>query len=397
MGLFERIFGQKKEPAREAAHTFQLLSGSGYTPAYMSRSGSIYEAEMIRASIDAIGRYTAKLEPQLRGTARPELQSRLRRAPNALQTWPQFLYQTATILYTRNTAFIAPVFGDGDETVGLTPISPQRWELVEWNREPWLRFEFAKGQKKAIELRRVGILTRFQCEKELFGESNDALQPTLELIDLQRRSIEDSADISGSYRFTARLNNFSTDSDLAKERQRFDSYNFRKSGGVLLFPHTYEDIKQVTPQSFVVDAEQQKLIRENVHDYFGVNEDVIQNKAIGDAWTAFYEGCIEWLAINLSETLSKMLFSERERALGSQIFFASNRLQYMSNKDKLSVASAMADRGLMTRNELRAIFNLAPLPEPLGDQIPARGEYYAVNEENEGEDPDGGDEGNQGA
>jgi hypothetical protein len=51
----------------------------------------------------------------------------------------------------------------------------------------------------------------------------------------------------------------------------------------------------------------------------------------------------------------------------------------------------------MTRNELRAIFNLAPLPEPLGDQIPARGEYYAVNEENEGEDPDGGDEGNQGA
>ena len=35
----------------------------------------------------------------------------------------------------------------------------------------------------------------------------------------------------------------------------------------------------------------------------------------------------------------------------------------------------------MTRNELREILNLSPLPEPYGDQIPARGEYYNVNEE----------------
>ena len=34
----------------------------------------------------------------------------------------------------------------------------------------------------------------------------------------------------------------------------------------------------------------------------------------------------------------------------------------------------------MTRNELRDILNLSPLPEPLGSQIPARGEYYNVNE-----------------
>ena len=40
-----------------------------------------------------------------------------------------------------------------------------------------------------------------------------------------------------------------------------------------------------------------------------------------------------------------------------------------------------ADRGLMTINELREILNLAPLPEPLGSRIPARGEYYAINEE----------------
>ena len=53
----------------------------------------------------------------------------------------------------------------------------------------------------------------------------------------------------------------------------------------------------------------------------------------------------------------------------------------MSNADKLSAISQMADRGLMTRNELRDILNLAPLPEPMGSQIPARGEYYNVGEQ----------------
>jgi hypothetical protein len=65
----------------------------------------------------------------------------------------------------------------------------------------------------------------------------------------------------------------------------------------------------------------------------------------------------------------------------------------MSNKDKMTAISQMADRGLMTRNELREILNLAPLPEPLGSQIPARGEYYDITSENGGETDEQGNEG----
>ena len=53
----------------------------------------------------------------------------------------------------------------------------------------------------------------------------------------------------------------------------------------------------------------------------------------------------------------------------------------MSNLDKLRVSSQMADRGLMTRNEIREIWNLSPLPEPYGSQLPIRGEYYTVGQE----------------
>ena len=88
-----------------------------------------------------------------------------------------------------------------------------------------------------------------------------------------------------------------------------------------------------------------------------------------------------------------MLFTFREQTQGNLVMATSNRLQYMSNSDKLAVVSQMADRGLMTRNELREIFNLTPLPPPLGDQIPARGEYYNVNDEGD-ENDDGSEDGN---
>lgn len=383
MGFFEKLFGRRKEPARAGGEPFRFLSG--YTPVFSSWQGSIYESELIRAALDAHGRHAAKLEPVFTGSAQKDLRTKLQKAPNSWQTWPQFLYQTATILYARNTAFIVPELGPYGETIGIAPICPDTWELVEYQGTVYIRFRFKMGQNKAIELDRVGILTRYQYDHELFGASNEALKPTLDLIAIQKQSVTESAKNSATYRFMATLSNFANDADLAKERQRFDRENFQNGGGgVLVFPFQYKDVKQINAQSYALDAEQVKLIKSNVYDYFGVNEDVIQNKAVGDSWLAFYEGAIEWLAVNLSETITRMLYTERERAFGAGIFFASNRLQYMSNSDKLNVAAQMADRGLMTRNELRAIFNLPPLEGDLGDSLPARGEYYNVNEEAKG-------------
>ena len=384
MGVFEKIFGKKKEPALAAGQTFRLLEG--YSHAFYTWQGSIFESDLIRSALDAHGRHAAKLVPHIEGSAKPNLKSRLLIQPNEFQTWPQFLYRLAVTLYARNTAFIVPVIGEYGEANGIFGLVPDSWELVEYKGTPYIRFHMADQKRMAIELWRVGILTRYQYKNELFGESNEAMKAVLDLIAIQKQGIEAGVKNAASYRFIATSNNWNTDEDLAKERERFDKYNFTSGGGgVLLFPNTYKDVKQISQDSYKVDADQMKLIKQNVYDYFAVNEDVIQNKAYGDAWLAFYEGAVEWLAINASETITKMLFTERERQFGNKVWFTSNRLQYMSNSDKLNAIQTFADRGLMTRNELRDILNLAPLPEPLGNQIPARGEYYDVTEAKEGD------------
>ena len=378
MGIFEKIFG-RREPvaAAKARATFQLLEG--YTPMFRTWAGSIFESDLIRAALDAHGRHAAKLQANITGEAQKSLRSRLMIAPNEYQTWSQFLYRTAVTLYCRNTAFIVPVTGEYGETTGVIGICPDSWEVVEYRGKPYVRFSFLSQKHAAVELDRLGIVTRFQYKNELFGESNEALKATLDLITMQQQGITEGIKNGASYRFSAQSDNWSTDEDLGKEMERFNKYTFQNlktSGGTILFPNTYKNIQQLKQEAYKVDADQMSLIKSNVYDYFAVNEDVIQSKAVGDQWLAFYESCVEWLAIQLSEVMTRMLYTERERQFGNRIFFTSNRLQYMSNSDKLNAISQMADRGLMTRNELREILNLAPLPEPLGNQIPARGEYY---------------------
>ena len=378
MGLFEAIFGKRRPPAAAAESGGFWRTLTGYTPVFSSWNGRLYESELIRSAIDAIARAVAKLEVTVQGTGKPKLRTAVRGGPNPWQTWPQFLYRVATILYVKNTAFVLPLRDELGQITGYVPVLPESVETVQDQRgNPWLRFRFAEGKTAAMELGEVGILTRFQYRHDLFGETNRALDPTMNLIAMQQQGIPEAIKNSATFRFMARLTNFSKDEDLRKARDRFNREQMGSGdGGVLLFPNTWGDIKQIDPKPYTVDADQMKLIQDNVFTYFGVNEDVLQNRAFGDAWSAFYEGCIEWVSIQLSDAMTRMTFSDRERAVGSGIFFTSNRLQYMSNADKLNVSAQMADRGLMRVNEIRAIWNLPPLPPELGDRLPVRGEYY---------------------
>ena len=104
-----------------------------------------------------------------------------------------------------------------------------------------------------------------------------------------------------------------------------------------------------------------------------INEDVLMNKAYGDAWSAFYEGAIEPFAIQFSEVMTKAIFSERERSLGSHVMATANRLQYMTTTAKVNMAQQLLDRGVMSINEARELFNYPAVDG--GDVRTIRGEY----------------------
>ena len=396
MSLFDKIFRPSKATesnrALSSAQTlFQTLTA--YRPAYTNWGGAIYESEIVRAAIDARARHISKLKIETIGTANKSLQTKLNQGPNQWQTWSQLLYRTSTILDINNTAFIVPVFDDKMVITGVFPVLPRKCDLVEFHGEVWLRYEFSSGQIGAVELRKCAILTRHQYQSDFFGDTNYPLNETMQLIHIQNQGIEEAVKNTSTFRFMAQLGNFAKPEDLAKERERFTKENLSTesdAGGFLLFPNTYKDIKQIDVKPYTVDADQMEQIRENVFNYFGVNEDILQNKAFGDSWSAFYEGAVEPFAVQLSETMTKALFSERERAQGSEIMATANRLQYLSNTDKLNVSSQLLDRGIFSINDVRDIWNLPHVEG--GDERIIRGEYYSATDKINGGTDDANEE-----
>lgn len=376
MGLFDKIF---KRPSMEQVRGyFKMLSG--YTPIFTTYEGGVYEMELTRAAIHAIATQCSKLKPEIRGSAYKELGRRLQFKPNSFMDTTKFLYRLATILHVQNTAFIVPITDETGEVItGYYPILPSMCEVVEYQGEPWLRYTFTTGQKAAIEFSRVGIMTQFQYKNDFFGENNKALYPTMQLIHTQNQGIIEGVKQSANIRFMARLANIFKPADIAAERKRFTEENLsaENNSGVLMFDNKYADVKQIHSRPFIVDSAQMEFIKANVFNYFGVNEKILQNNFDEDEWNAFYEGKIEPFAIQLSLVMTNMTCTEREIAFGNQIIFTANRLQYASNQSKLNIVTQLFDRGFITHNEGREIFNMSPIEG--GDKYYIRKEYAEVS------------------
>lgn len=384
MSLFDRIFGAKKELELTPDSFFQTLNA--YVPAFTNWNGSIYESELVRSAIHAKAEHVSKMSVKVMGAAKPALQTKLKCAPNEFQTWSQFLYRLSTILDVNNTAFIVPVVDRYGDTTGIYPVLPMMCDIVEYNKVPYLRYQFASGNVASIELENCGIMTKFQYHNDFLGDPNNALKQTMGLIDIQNQGIKEGVKSAATYRFMAQLSNFAKSEDLKKERLRFSAENLSADGGgLLLFPNTYSNIQQIKSSPFVVDAEQMKLINTNVYNYFGVNEKIMQNSANAEELDAFYNGALEPFAVQLAEVLTKMLFTLNEQSRGNRVHVTSDRLQYMSVANKVSLIQTLGDRGMLTINEGRELLNYAPVDG--GDaMMPIRGEYYNATEDEQNAD-----------
>ena len=245
--------------------------------------------------------------------------------------------------------------------------------------------EFNRNEKAAVELSKAAILTKHQFRHDFFGDPNNGLDNTLKLMDLDTQAINAAIRNSATYKFIAQVSNFTFDDDLARERKRFSEENLSKdakdTGGLLLFPNTYTNIREVNHHPYTVDPEEQKRIKENVFDYFGLNEEVLQNRANSEMLDAFFNGHIEPFAIQFSEAVTRMLFSDRQIVAGNKLLANANRLQYMSVTQKVQMAKELGDRGALFIDEIRELFNYAPLPDGTGQHAPLRGEYKFVDDE----------------
>jgi len=158
----------------------------------------------------------------------------------------------------------------------------------------------------------------------------------------------------------------------------------------VVYDAKFEDVNPIDSKPLNVLPAQMKQIQENVFNYFGSNEAILQNKFDEDGWQAFYQGKIEPFAVQLSLAMSTMTFTSRELAFNNKIVFAMNHLHYASNKTRLQMATQMFDRGLMNRNMIMDMWNLPHVED--GDKFYIRKEYSQIDKLHDNPDDEGGND-----
>lgn len=372
MGIFDKIFGKYKQ-AVNSRESLKMIDG--YTPVFTSAPESIYEMELVRACIGQFATMCAKLRPVIKGVAYKDLRVTLETKPNPYMDTYKFIYKIATILAVNNTAFIVPIEDDKGYIVGYYPVLPTRCEPTVYKGTEYLIYKFANGKIGAIEFAKVGILTNHQYSSDIFGAKNRALNPTLQLMHIANQGMAQAVEQSARVRFIAKVGNNYKKEQIRQAQMEFKETNFsvENDSGLMVYDNRFIDVKQIDYKPWNLDERQQAQIKNNVFNYFGTNEKILQNSYTEDEWNAYYEGKIEPFAIQLSLVLSNMTFTPRELAYGNQIAFTSNRLQYASNNTKVSIATQLFDRGMLTTNQALEIFNMPPVEG--GDKLYIRKEY----------------------
>ena len=366
--ILDKILGRDSGPKASAVETV------GSRPYTTSWNGSMYQQVLVRSVIERFAVACSKLKPEIKGSARPRVKRAIETSPNEFQTWPQFLYRCATLYMNNTTVCVVPEYKPGTRVqIGFYPVPLAYAEVVDHAGEYWLRWTTPDSDMRAIELKKVAVVTRFQYQSDWFGDGN-ILANTLSMLKAQEEAQKQSINDSAQIRFIGQLQGQVREEDMFEKRDRFYENNLSENNetSLMLYDNTFTSIEQLKAQNWTIPSDEMERIENNVFDYFGTNRRILQNNYDENAWDAFYEGCIEPFALMLGEALSQSTFTMRERP-ANRIMFSSNRLEYAAASSKRNINKDMCDRGIMTLNEAREILQLPPIDD--GDVFILRGEY----------------------
>lgn len=389
--LFSRIFGTDKNSVLpQTATEVKVLDDNKavFTP----YKGDFHNDIDIRACVDAIARNGAKMHPRhIRNYAgkmenvKSNLYKLLSKQPNEIQDAYKFYYQVITNLELYNDSFIYIQRNEDLEPTGLYPLDFSEGKLYEFEGKLWIKFRFGRSKERFVPYDSCIHLTRFVGKDGLFGGSSIPIIKTLSIKHIIDEgivnAIRTTQHIKGIVKSTKAL---LKPEDVKEMRDQFVK-DFIKEGdksGIGGLDAT-TDFIPVKIEPTTASENQIKIFDDKILAYFGVNENIIQSKYNEDEWNAFYESVLEPIGLQMSLEFTNKIFTPTQKNFGNEIIFESNRLQYASNKTKIELLRYASN--IMTQNELREVFNLAPREN--GDVI-LIDQNHSVMDEEEGETQD---------
>lgn len=381
MGILQNLF-KKKEPKHKKTYTEFKEIGT-YRALFGVFGNDIYKSDDVRTCIRALSEHTSKANP--RCTVK-RIERLLQLRPNQYMNGKDFLAKLRNYLEIKNTAFVFIDRDNAGNVISFYPIPFQTFEGVEYDDRLFVRFTFRKENRRlVVPWEDLAVLRKDYVFNEIGGETNEPLLPTLDVITTMdkglQNAVKSTANLRGILKSTKAMLSPET---LKQQKDQFvqDYMDIENEGGIASLDAT-QDFKELNLKPTTATAEEASAYRERVYRYFGVNEKIIMSNYTESEYDAFYESRIEPVLVALSLELTYKIFTDREISFGAEVWYESNRLQYASAKTKISMVQ-LVDRGLMTPNEYRALFNMAPYEG--GDEFVLRLDTAKTGDTSTGDD-----------
>lgn len=369
MGLFSKIFGKRPDKDNGAYSTYRLLNS--YGAEFVPFSGNAWLDDKVRASVDSFARRAATVQPRhirRNNGAEISVNDRMNRIlqfePNPYSTAYKFYYRLAANYKAFNGAFVYPDFDPfTGELQALYNINASDVQLKERAGQMFIQFSFLNGNKYTCAYEDVIYIGRHFLDNDIFGSDNAPLLPVLQTADTFNQSMSAFAKLVAVIRGILEVQAASKDEDLKKLRDKFvrDNLQIENNGAGIVVHDNKSKYTPINDKTTPIPDKQLEYIKNSIYDYYGTNEDIVQNKETPDQATAFYEGELKPFFAQLSQALTNCLFTKTERGYGNEIVADINTLQYAKITDKLNTVKYLSDIGALTLDQALTTLGFPPI------------------------------------
>lgn len=351
----------------------QRLDVTGYRPAFTAHDANAYANDTYRAGVDAIARNAGKMSFSVVATfpdgstapADPTLEQLLNVRPNPLITGYDLVYKLVTHLYTRNNAFAYLDRNASGQVVGIYPLTVSSVDfLTDTRGTVFARFTYPNGKRYTFAYDDVIHLRRHFNESDVMGEGNDAIDAALSLAHAQNEGmvegIKNSAVIRGILKFTQLLGQ----EKLKAQRDAFiaDYLDMGNNGGLAVTDASMDYVPiEATPAN--INSAEIQTVASKIYSYLGVSEPIVRSSYTDEQWSSFEESVIEPLALQMSQEFTSKVLTPAQVAAGTVVRVGIQRLQFISNENKIKLLHEVVPMGLITVNQALDIMGYPPVPD----------------------------------
>ena len=296
--------------------------------------------------------------------------------PNPLQTTKDFLSACEWLRRKHANCFIYPVYENFTSATGqevrqytaFYPLNPVSAEIGHYDDGRWaIKFFWQDGSSDILPYDAVIHLKWRRGVSLVMGGGNDdgavedantlrSLKTLDEILQGLPKMIASSLNLNG----VLTVKTIVEKAALEQAAKDFESRIYKSDSGIVAvgLEGDYKTIQKAFP---TIPETILKFLKDIVRERYGVSEAILSGDFSANQHAAFYQMCIEDFIIEFEQAFSERLFTQREKNIGHCVKCYYSKVAYLSATEKRELAQLARDTGLMTLNEIRELYGMAPI------------------------------------